>query len=120
MADELTLSLTARLSKGSLSKSFSSGRLSIDVTGTNVIDNVQAVGTSEEVVNIGEAAAGGYLIAQNLDTTNYVEIRPNTGVADLVKLKAGEVAMFRTAADAVPYAIANTAACNVRFIIIPA
>ncbi len=120
MANELSLSVRMRLANGDLKKSFSSGNLSIDVAGVNVIDNVQNVGTSEEAVLLGDSAAGGYMIAQNLDATNYVQIRPNTGVAALPRLLPGDVAVFRIDNDAVPYVIANTAACNVRFIVIPA
>lgn len=120
MADELTITASLKFVKGDVSLSRSKSGIRIDVTGDKHIDMVQEIGTSEEALSLGEAGAGGYMLLENLDTTNYIEIRANTGVADLVKLKAGEVAMFRTAADAVPYAIANTAACDLRIIIIPA
>jgi hypothetical protein len=118
MANELSLSVRMRLAKGGLKKSFSSGSLSIDVAGTNVIDNVQNIGTSEEAVLLGEASTGGYVIAHNLDATNYVSLRAATGTGNFLRINAGEIAVFRLEAAA-PFAIANTAACNVRFIVIP-
>ena len=119
MANELKLSVRMRLAKGELKKSFTSGSLSIDVAGENVIDNVQAVGTAEEAIVLGDSAAGGYCIAQNVDATNYVSLRRATGEGNFIRINPGQIAVFRLEAAA-PCAIANTAACNVRFIVIPA
>ena len=119
MADELTLGgLTVAFAKsGSPSVSLTAGTLTIDVSGAQVMDNVQNVGTSEEAILLGDVAAGGYWFVQNLDATNFVELRSGTGATDFIKLLAGEWAIFRTSADATaPYAIADTGACNVRFV----
>jgi hypothetical protein len=83
-------------------------------------DTIQEIGTSEEAIGLGFAGAGGWMYLQNLDDTNYIEIRANTGVADLIKLLPGQFAVFPTAADAVPYAIANTAACDMRVVVFEA
>ena len=58
---------------------------------------------------------------QNLDATNFVEIRDATGTGNLVKLLAGDPPfVFRLSADATaPYAIADTGTCNVRFLLFP-
>lgn len=119
MADELTLGgLTVAFAKsGSPSVSLTAGTLTIDVSGAQVMDNVQNIGTSEEAILLGDVAAGGYWFVQNLDATNFVELRSGTGATDFIKLLAGEWAIFRTSADATaPYAIADTGACNVRFV----
>ena len=120
MADELTLGgLTVAFAKtGSPSINLTAATLTIDVTGAQVMDNVQAIGfAAEEAILMGDVAAGGIWFVQNLDATNFVELRAATGATDFIKLLAGEWAIFRTSADAsAPYAIADTAAVNVRFI----
>lgn len=114
MANELVVSASLKFEKtgGSVDGAF--GGIQINVTGDNCIRHVQAVGfAAEEALTLGDVAAGGYWLFKNLDATNYVEIRPGTGVADLVRINAGEIALFRLAADATaPYVQANTAACN--------
>lgn len=120
MSNELTISASVKFVKGSLNVSRSKSGLRIDVTGDKHVDLVQEIGTSEEALTLGEAAVGGYMMLENLDATNYVEIRPDTSVADLIKLLPGDIALFRTSDDAVPYAIADTAPCDLRIIIIPA
>ena len=120
MADELTVGgLTIAFAKtGSPSINLTASTLTIDVSGAQVMDNVQAVGfAAEEAILMGDVAAGGVWFVQNLDATNFVELRSGTGATDFIKLLAGEWAIFRTSADAsAPYAIADTAAVNVRFI----
>src|SRR3990167_2958708 len=108
MADELELSgLTIEFAKtGSPTISLTAGGLPIDVSGAQVMDNVQAIGfAAEEAILMGDVAAGGYWFVQNLDATNFVELRSGTGATDFIKLKAGEWAIFRTSGDATaPYA----------------
>lgn len=91
--------------------------LSITVTGNQIMDNVQSVGTSEEAILMGDVAGGGYCFVQNMDATNFVSLRQATGAANFIKLLAGEWAIFRMSADTTaPFAIADTGACNVRFL----
>ena len=120
MADELTLGgLTVAFAKsGSPSISITAGTLTVDVSGAQVMDNVQSVGfAAEEAILLGDVAPGGYWFVQNLDATNFVSLRAATGDTNFIKLLAGEWAIFRTSADATaPYAIADTGACNVRFV----
>ena len=119
MASELTLSgLTIAFTKANVpSVSLSPASISITVSGNQIMDNVQAVGTSEEAILLGDVAAGGVWFVQNMDATNFVEIRSGTGATDLIRINAGEWALFRTSADAsAPFAIADTASVNVRFL----
>ena len=119
MANEATISVGLRFEKGGVSASYSKGGLQVDVSGSKFVDLVQEIGTSEEQLDFGDVTTPGYVVFENLDSTNYIEIRPGTGVADLVRLNAGEVAVFRLAADATaPYAMANTAACNLRMLLL--
>src|SRR3990167_8951403 len=118
MADELTLSgLRIQFTKtGSPSVDFTTGSITPDVAGTQYMDNVQAIGATEEAILMGDVAAGGYCFVQNLDSTNFISLRQATGAANFIKLLAGEWAIFRLSADTTaPYAIADTSSCNVRF-----
>lgn len=119
MANELTISYSVKFEKDDLKITRSKSGLRIDVAGDQHADHVQEIGTSEEALTLNEAGKGGYMLLENLDDTNFVEIRPNTGVADLIKLLPGDIALFRTPADAVPYGIADTAAVNLRITVIP-
>jgi len=117
MANEGTLSCSVRFSKSSREASQSYSGIQIDVSGDKVTRLIQEIGTAEEALDVGDVGTAGYIIMKNLDDTNFIEIRPGSGTADLIKLKAGEVAMFRLALNG-PYAIADTAACDLEFLLI--
>lgn len=92
-------------------------KLSQNVVGAEI--TVQSVPTTAAgtALGIGLVTTVGWMYAQNLDGSNYVEIGVQvTGTFyPLVKLKAGEVALFRVSAAATPYARANTAAVNLAY-----
>jgi len=114
MAGELAVSARIIFNKGGASVRMSEG-ISVDVTGDSFTHEVQEIGTSEEILYQGtDLGTLGYLMLKNLDSTNYV-LAGITGEYS-VKMKAGEVALFRAAADI--YAKADTAACNVAKILI--
>lgn len=117
MADELTISLSMDFTKSGVNVSISKAGLTIDVSGSKYTRLVQNVGTSEEALDIGDIGTAGYCFIRNLDPTNYVSLRPGSGTANFIKLKAGEAALFRLALNG-PYAIANSSACNVEIVII--
>jgi hypothetical protein len=124
MADELTLRIYLSYVDSSTGDEYKwphSEEFTIDVTGTQWISHVQEIGTSEEAIELGEIATGGYFIAKNLDDTNFVEIRPGTGETDMVKLLPGESCLFRFSGDAAaPYAIADTAAVQLKYFLLEA
>ncbi len=118
MPYELTISASGSYAKGLVSRPFGKGGLQITVSGTNVHSTIQNVGITEEQIAFGDVATPGYCYLRNLDPTNYIEIRPATAVADLIKLKPGEIALFRLAADCTaPFAIANTAGCELEIML---
>lgn len=119
MANELTLSASLAYAKASYASSFSFGPLTFSVTGTNYVRFAQTVGITAGVLELGDVATPGFCLLVNRDPTNYVEIREGATGDDVVKLLPGEPALFRFAAAA-PYAIANTAPCQVEGIIISA
>lgn len=107
-------------SAGGVSDSLAIPSLQIDMTGTDFKHGTQIIGTSEEAIDLGEVAAGGFCLLINRDATNYIEVRPNTGVADLIYMGPGEPAFFRITSDAVPYAIADTDSCLLEVYILDA
>jgi hypothetical protein len=119
MANELTLSASFSFDKsGGDSFDERVSELTVTVTGGNAIRHVQSVGTSEEAIVLGDVTPGGWCFVENLDATNFVEIRSGTGATDLIRLKAGEFALFRMSADAsAPYAIADSSSCDVLFLL---
>ncbi len=120
MADELTIRATLSFTKNSTNVELSAGPSDFDVTGTNAMKHRQEIGTSEEAVTIGNVAAGGYILVVNRDATNYVTLRPGSGLTDLIRLEAGDFALFRLDDSATLYALANTAACEIEYAIIDA
>lgn len=115
MANELNLSLALTFSKGNASTTRSSGTSAITVSGSAFQQGVQNIGTAEEVVSLGDVALGGYIMLHNCDATNYVELGLTGDY--VLKLKAGEWAMFRWSGGALT-AKANTSAINLEKIII--
>lgn len=118
MANELSLRANLSFEKNDTLIELLFGPKDRDVSGTNALKNRQSIGTSEEAVLVGDVAAGGYFIGVNRDATNYLELRPGSGLADLIKLGPGDVCMFRLATDATLYAIANTGACELEYAIV--
>lgn len=120
MANEITVSCSLKVVKSAsnIDHGLSFSGLQFDMSGTEYIHNIQIVGTSEEQITFGDVTTPGWSIWKNLDSTNYVEIRPGTAVADLVRMNAGEPAMFRLAADATaPYALADTANVRLQYLL---
>lgn len=118
MANEITVGASLSYSKSGRSDSYTASGLTFTLTGTKASQHIQNIGTSEEALLDGDVGTPGWCLLKNLDSTNYVEIRPGSGLADLVRLNAGEIALLRFAADATPYAIANTAACDLLIFIL--
>ena len=118
MANEIAFSgsLTVSPSIGRARSALVSG-FRASMAGSRVIDDTQLIGTSEEAIDLGEITSVGWAYFKNLDVTNYLEIYNGSAGAKLVKLLAGESAFFRMPPTCVPYALANTAACYLEYII---
>lgn len=79
----------------------------------------QNIGTSEEAISLGDLSAAGYAFFRNRDETNYIELKVATSGAIFAKLLPGEVALLRLGSGAqAPYAVANTAACQLEYLIV--
>jgi hypothetical protein len=112
MANEL--SVTGSITFNDTDETASVIALNVNMTGTRFTHFRQSVAMSEEALILGELSGAtlGWCYIKNLDSTNYVEVRSGTGSSnDIIKIKAGEFALFRWGSDVTaPYAIANTAA----------
>lgn len=117
MASELTISAELDFTKGTVSISKVGSSTKFTVTGTKYVQAVQSIGVTAEALGLGDIGTPGYIIIFNRDATNFVEIRDGSGGADVVKLKAGEFALFRLA-TATPYLIADTAIVVVEYVLI--
>lgn len=109
MAKELytQVKITARKSGATITADSS---LSQDMTGDEMVNSTQTIGTSAETISLGEVSgAPGQLVIKNLDATNYVEIGGDSGLTVFkLKLLPGAAALF--CPSAVPlYGKANTA-----------
>lgn len=121
MANEITLTARLRFQDGDLDDEVRVDGLQVSVSGSIMFHNVQSVATTQEALSLGDAGTGGYVMLVNRDATNFVEVRQATGASDLIRLKAGEVALFRLSPDATaPFVIADTASCNLEVFLIAA
>ena len=101
MANEISVTQTIAARKGSVSLNRSITKI-LDWATARTSGGVQTIGTTHEAITIGaDIAANDWAYFVNLDSTNYVEIgRDVTGTfTPLVRLNAGEGAMFRLAQD---------------------
>ena len=115
MADEVSISIAFSFENQgeviSRSVSFTS-----DVAGDAVIHGVQEIGIGgEEVLVHGDVGTFGWVFLKNLDSTNFITAG-FTG-AHSIKLLAGEACIF-PANGADIYALADTAAVDVEYIVV--
>ena len=117
MAKEITGKLVLNAVKGG-AKISRSESFTIDMTGNSFSSGVQSIPNSggEALVEADELGTAGYVFVKNLDSTNYVTLGSHASSNHTIKLKAGESTIFRAAGTV--YGLANTAACNVEYIII--
>ncbi|SVA95950.1 uncharacterized protein METZ01_LOCUS148804 [marine metagenome] len=121
MAEEITVSGSLQVTKDGVTDKLAKVGLSIDMSGGDITHRTQTVGTGEEALGMLDAGTPGLCLIKNLDSTNYVEVRQATGVADLIRINAGEFALFRFAADATaPFVIANTGNVIIEYLLIEA
>lgn len=116
MSGELKVSATLEFSKGGALIQSNFNQQYFDVSGSVGNKEVQAIGTSDETLALGDISTIGYCLFRNLDATNYISIGSD-GTLYPIKLKANEVALVRWNAAAI-HAKANTAICNLEYTLI--
>jgi hypothetical protein len=117
MANEITVSMSIKFAKGSVSESMSVSAATFDMTGTNYVKGTQSVGTSEEALEKHGMSTPGWCMITNTDSTNVVHVRADTGLSNTIELKALESAAFRNSGSA-PHVIAITAPCVIEYLLI--
>lgn len=118
MADELRSSVAASFSKGSVTESVDYRGITLDVSGTQYLKHNQNIGTSAEAVVFGEVTqAGALIVGRNLDATNFVSFRDQSGGTNFCKVLAGEPFYFRFVGTAL-FAIADTATVNIEYMVV--
>ena len=117
MAKELTVSASLNFVKSAISAALAKSGLQVDVSGSTFAEGAATVTTSVTAIPLGSVGTPGYLLALNLDATNYVTIYDSAAGNACVKLKPGEVCVFRCATSA-PAWKANVASCSVLYLVI--
>lgn len=116
MANEITITLSASVANSYFKSSFQPGSIQLNQTAIGGHMPIVSVGTSEEALTFGDISTLGYVALRNLDTTNYVDIGPESGGAmvAMIRLKAGNVAIMRLKPGITVRAQANTAAVKLQ------
>jgi len=85
------------------------------MTGDDMVQQTQVIGTSSETVGLGEiTGAPSMLMIQNLDSTNFVEIGGDSGLTVFkLKILAGHAVLI-SPSSATIYAKADTAAVRIQ------
>jgi len=119
MANELTIRAFMHFLKGDEDEDLS-WPSTVTVSGTKCMKNRQTIGTSAEAIDMGDITSQGMAMFINMDTTNYVSIRAGAAESDLIDILAGESAGPFRLATAAPYAIADTASVELKYMIVEA
>ena len=78
----------------------------------------QSIATSSTAINLGALSTPTWAIFINRDPTNYIELKVSSSGAIFAKMLPGEWCILRLGSGAqVPYAIANSGACLMEFLI---
>lgn len=122
MANEITVSITVSVAKVFAAISKQVANKQFDMTGAIVHRIVQTIAATEEALDQGDVGTPGYCLAINLDPTNFVSIRAGTGLGNMILLEAdGGMAFFKFGSGATtPFAIADTAPCNIEMFLMEA
>jgi hypothetical protein len=120
MANEITVVTKLIVVNGNYKEERSVSQYKRDQTTQGGIAQVQDVGTTHELLDVGDVGTEGMVHVRNLDSTNYVEIGVDVAATfyPVIKLSPGDPAVFP--AGATLYARANTAAVKLDSMILEA
>lgn len=109
-----TYSISGTLGYSSTDGTFSGqGSLSTTQAGSGAILNIQNVGTTSEVLSLGDISAPGPVMISNDDSTNYVEVDSASAMDKFPQKILPGAFVILAPETATIYAKAHTAACNV-------
>ena len=116
MANELTV--TAGLAYSNAGVTFSkSSTDSVTVAANYLIHQIHTVTTVGEALPLGSVATAGYCYIRNTDVANFVLVG-NSGDTPVIRVEAGELAVFRFSQAIVPAAIADTANVVIEYVLV--
>lgn len=79
----------------------------------------QSIGITEEAIVLGEVTSPAWAMFINRDETNFINLKVATSGAIFAKLLPGKFALLPLGSGAqAPFAIADTAACQLEYLII--
>lgn len=114
MANEIRMTVAGRVENGNFRDDFSFGQILIDQANPGRGGHVQAIGTSEEIIDFGDVSVEGLLVMRNIDETNYVTWGPDsTGMVGLGRMAPGKIAILQIEPGTVVKAQADTATCKI-------
>ena len=114
MSNTITVSAQLSVSFGTGGSISGASAEQLTQSGSHSIDNIQSVGTTAEAIVLGDLANAAFILIENLDNTNYVEIALDNSITQIVsKLKPGGMCLISPETVTI-YGKANTAACNCR------
>lgn len=98
-----------------------------NVTTKRPVKLVQNIGITEEAIDLGDTGTPVYAFFKNLDPTNFINLKVATGGAIFAKLRPdtnsdgrGGFAMLELGSGATaPFAISDTATCNMEITLCP-
>lgn len=91
--------------------------LAINMINNPYVQGAPLVPTDGVALALGGVTVLGWTYFRNLSETNYVDITNGDGGDIICRLYPGEPAFLPLAPDAAPFAIANTSACEVEYLI---
>ena len=118
MANEITVTAKLECTNGNLQTTVRPNAQKFDQTAVGAYDAVHSIATAEEnVTTFQDLTTEGWCYLRNLDATNYCQVGFSTGVYG-IRLEAGESALFRCEPAVTLYLKSDTAACNVRIVVL--
>lgn len=124
MSNEITVSASLTFTKAGIDPinrvNITAGGdvLSQKSSGIIYVNRVQNIGTSAEVIGIGDIAEIGWCWMKNIGSTGIIAIRNGSGGADVVEMEAGEMALFRAKSAASLFAIASAGTIDLEYFFI--
>lgn len=120
MAGELTVGISLRLVAplvvASIAEAIDLTRV-IDIADPRIVKATQVIGTMLEEFKMVDVTSPRFIVLQNLDPTNYVQVWPAIGGVPLIRMRPGDPSFFPPDATTL-FMQANTAACLVSILVV--
>lgn len=121
VANQLTLNATLAYDDGVTEVATQVTDLIASLSDARAVKNIQLIPTSQTAINLGGITTPRWIIIVNLDSTNFVDVKVATGGAIFAHLLPGWFCVVPLGSGAqAPFAIADTASCNVLVQVSPA